>query len=262
MMETAMGEGMLSPRPFAMSPGLAAGSLGPAFELKFQLTAAEAEFVENWARTHLSPDCHGEGGFYRVTSVYCDTPRLDVFHRNAGFKRRKFRMRRYGEALCVFLERKSKLGDRVRKKRVEVQREELNRLAEAQTHPDWAGTWFHERILKRGLRPTVRVSYERTAFFGQAGASPVRMTLDRNLVGAAANDWDIVPLRDGLPLLHGAVLLEMKYHITMPELFRDLLPHLPAQPARVSKYRHCVHMCGLAEPVILPKPMELRSAAS
>lgn len=261
-METAMGEGPLGLRSGMLSPGLAAGSLGPAFELKFQLTAAAAEFVERWARTNLSPDCHGEDGFYRVTSLYCDTPRFDVFHRTAGFKRRKFRVRRYGEALQVFLERKSKLGDRVRKKRVEVARDELCRLSEANAHPDWVGSWFHQRILKRGLRPTVRVSYERTAFFGRAGELPVRLTLDRNLIGAAANDWEIMPLRDGLPLLDGAVLLEMKYHICMPELLRSLLPKLPVQPARVSKYRRCVHLCGLAEPVILPGPHELRSTAS
>jgi hypothetical protein len=258
MMETAIGDGLHDPQRQTLSPGLATRSLGPAFELKFQLTIAEAEFIENWARAHLSPDCHGADGFYRVTSVYCDTPRFDVFHRNAGYKRRKFRMRRYGDAMQVFLERKSKLGDRVRKKRVEVTRDELGRLAEAQTNPEWVGSWFHERILKRELRPTVRVSYERTAFFGHVGA-PVRLTLDRNLIGAAASEWDIVPLHDGLPLLNGAVLLEMKYHINMPDLFRDLLPHLPAQPARLSKYRHCVRLCGLAEPAVLPEE-ERRSA--
>ena len=88
------------------------------------------------------------------------------------------------------------------------------------------------------------------------------MTLDRNLIGAATSEWGVAPLRDGQPLLEGAALLEMKYHVEMPELFRDLLPKLPAQPARVSKYRRCVHLCGLAEPIILPGPHELRWAAS
>ena len=54
-----------------------------------------------------------------------------------------------------------------------------------------------------------------------------------------------------MPLLHGAVLLEMKYHVSLPAVLRDLLPMLPAQPTRVSKYRRCVHMCGLAAPDIL-----------
>jgi hypothetical protein len=33
----------------------------------------------------------------------------------------------------------------------------------------------------------------------------------------------------------------------MPDLFRRLLPDLPLQSARVSKYRRCVRLCGLAQ---------------
>ena len=82
MMETAIGENAPGLKFDMTSPGLAKSSQGPAFELKFKLTLAEAEFVEAWARAHLLPDCHGADGFYQVTSVYCDTPRFDVFHRN------------------------------------------------------------------------------------------------------------------------------------------------------------------------------------
>ena len=262
MIDSANGDGSLHPELAAMSPGLATDRLGAAFELKFQLNAAEAAFVEAWARHNLLPDCHGQDGFYRVTSVYCDTPRFDVFHRSAGFKRRKYRVRRYGDAAHVFLERKTKNGDQVRKKRVQIAADELTHLTEARILPDWAGTWFHQRVLKRDLRPTVRVSYERTAFVKQIGDTTVRMTLDRNLLGATTNEWTVAPLREGQPLLEGAALLEMKYHITLPDLFRDLLPQLPPQPARMSKYRRCVHLCGLAEPIILPGPHELRWAAS
>src|SRR5438552_3351346 len=102
------------------SPGLGAGpALGPAFELKFQLTPAEAHAVKAWARQHLTPDPHGQDGTYRITSVYCDTPRIDVFHRTPGFRRSKFRVRRYDAAERVFLERKSKKKGRVKKRRVE-----------------------------------------------------------------------------------------------------------------------------------------------
>ena len=58
------------PREAAESPGLgAARGLGPAFELKFHLTPAEAEAAEAWARRHLTPDPHGQDGTYRITSV-------------------------------------------------------------------------------------------------------------------------------------------------------------------------------------------------
>src|SRR6478736_4750673 len=95
------------PESPAVSPGLATRSLGAAFELKFRLTPAEAAFVEAWARKHLTPDHHGAGGSYKVASVYCDTPGFDVFRRSAGFKRRKYRVRRYGDSPELFLERKT-----------------------------------------------------------------------------------------------------------------------------------------------------------
>jgi VTC domain len=226
------------------SPGLGKGA-GPAFELKFQLSLAEAHDVESWARQHLQPDLHGELGSYRITSVYCDTPRLDTFHRAPGFRRSKYRLRRYGEAPRVYLECKRRWGDRVKKKRAEVADTELSLLTSA-SPPEWAGAWFQRRISKRGLLPACRVTYHRTAFFGGSDDAPIRLTLDRNLAGAPATSWD-VPLEDGQPLLPDGVMLEMKFHTYLPELFRSLLPRLPLQQGRVSKYRRCVQVCGLAE---------------
>ena len=78
-----------------LSPALADGA-GQAFELKFLLPADRAGFVESWARRWLRPDPHGLGGAYRILSLYCDTPGLDVYHRAPGYRRRKYRLRRYG----------------------------------------------------------------------------------------------------------------------------------------------------------------------
>jgi hypothetical protein len=226
------------------SPGLGAGR-GPAFELKFQLSLGEAQDVETWARRHLCPDPHGLDGSYHITSVYCDTPRLDVFHRVPGFRRSKFRLRRYDATPRVYLERKSRRGDRVKKKRAEVAEQDLTLLANGTLAPEWTGAWFLKRVGQRGLRPTCRVGYRRTAFFGKSGDCPVRLTMDQKLVGVPASEWDVPPLEEGQPLLPGGVLVELKFHAHLPELFRDLLPRLPLQQGRVSKYRRCVQVCGL-----------------
>lgn len=231
----------------ARSPGLRLGrDLGPAFELKFHLTGDEARAMEDWARQNLTPDPHGQDGTYRVTSVYCDTPLLDVFHRTPGYRRSKYRLRRYGEAPLVYLERKSRRGDRVRKRRGEVVPAELTLLENSSFSADWAGTWFHQRIHRRNLRPTCQVAYWRTAFFGLAGDMPVRLTIDRDLIGVSRNHWHVPPLEDGTPLLPGDALLELKFHVHMPMLFQNLLPRLPVQQARVSKYRRCVELNRLA----------------
>ncbi|OWK47420.1 hypothetical protein FRUB_01119 [Fimbriiglobus ruber] len=55
------------------------------------------------------------GNAYQTTSVYTDTPQFDVFARAEGYARDKFRARRYGIAGPVFIERKIKKGEKVRK---------------------------------------------------------------------------------------------------------------------------------------------------
>lgn len=234
------------PQPAALSPGLVMGSLGPAFELKFHLSNAAAQVIENWARQHLNPDPHGQNGCYRVTSVYCDTPSLDVFHRSPGYRKSKHRLRRYDTAPFVFLERKTKRGERVKKRRTELPLSDIPLLLAPSVPTDWVGDWFLGRLRKRGLGPSCQVSYHRTAFYGQSSGSPIRLTLDRDLIGKPSPTWNLQPLESGVELLPGDALVELKYHITLPPLFRDLLPQLPDKPARVSKYRRCVELCGLA----------------
>src|SRR4051794_23134406 len=139
------------------SPGLGvADGLGAAFELKFQLELQEANRIEAWARQHLTPDPHGDGGRYRITSVYCDTPNFDVFQRTPGYRRTKFRFRRYDGSPRAFLERKTKRGDRVRKRRSEIAAEELALLSSVDAPPPagWVGDWFHQRVRDRQLQPT------------------------------------------------------------------------------------------------------------
>jgi hypothetical protein len=228
------------------SPGLGAGNgLGPAFELKFRLTEGEAALVEAWARANLTPDPHGRDGTYHITSLYCDTAHLDVYHRSRGFRSSKYRLRRYGAAPQVYLERKTKRGDRVRKKRVEVPQEDLSFFGNGGVPPPWPGAWFLERVRQKTLGPITSVAYWRTAFFGPSEQGPIRLTLDRDVIGVRASAWAVPPLDKGQPLLPGGVLLELKYHIHLPSLYRDLLTRLPPQPARISKYRLGVELCGV-----------------
>jgi hypothetical protein len=245
----------------AKSPGLRiqAGA-APAFELKFELSRDDVFRMKAWAVRHLRPDPHGVDGCYRVTSVYCDTPQFDVFHRSPGYKASKLRLRRYGSTDFIFLERKVRRGDRIRKRRVEVAPEDLRGLAtymDGGIPPaDWKAGWFLEYALKKQVAPACRVGYRRTAYYGMSGRQSVRLTIDENMIGVVARGWEAHPLQDGLELLPGGALLELKFQDTMPELFRTLLPDLPARAARVSKYRRCVRLCGLAqdrsEPAVSP----------
>ena len=120
-------------------------------------------------------------------------------------------------------------------------------VAGAAMPQDWPADWFVRQVLKKRVAPTCRVGYRRTAYFGMSGHQAVRVTIDQQLVGVPTRGWDIQPLEEGVDLLPGGALLELKFHDVMPQLFRRLLPDLPLKTARVSKYRRCMVLCGLAQ---------------
>jgi hypothetical protein len=211
---------------------------GVAFELKFVVDDDQARRVEDWARQRLAPDAHGEpvrGGAYITTSLYCDTPRFDVFHGTPSFCRSKFRVRRYGPAGWAFVERKSRWGDRVAKRRTPLPLDDLPRLGEPLGPLTWPGDWFHRFLRHLRLVPACRVAYERTAFVG-AG---LRLTLDRRLRGVPALGWSVDPVDDAPALLDGRVILEFKFGPALPVMFKQLAAELGLAPMRVSKYRLC-----------------------
>jgi hypothetical protein len=215
--------------------------------LKFLLDDARAQEVEAWARARLAPDPHGDpalGGAYWTTSLYFDTPGLDVYHRSPGYKRRKFRVRRYGAAPWLFLERKSKRGDRVAKRRTAAPAEEVGLLARPLSVTTWPGHWFHQGLRERRLVPACRIAYQRTAYVGAGADGPLRLTLDRRVRGAPCRDWAVGPPDGALPLLQGQVILELKFRAALPGPFKDLVQAQKLSPSGVSKYRKCREAWG------------------
>src|SRR5438477_6287486 len=105
----------------------------PAFtsELKFLISADTAAIIRDWARHELDADPHavGFGGDgYQTTSLYFDTPDLDLFYRRGSYGRAKFRVRSYNNGAAVFFERKMKADGRVFKRRSDATGEDVARL--------------------------------------------------------------------------------------------------------------------------------------
>jgi hypothetical protein len=220
----------------------------PAFEVKFFMPQAQALAVEAWIGHHMQLDPHCDpalGNSYDVSSVYCDTPDLAVFHKAAGFANRKFRLRRYGNAPGIFLERKTKWGDRLVKRRTLATPADLSRLGNGATDRDWPAFWFHRHLQARRLWPTCHVSYRRTAYFGVSEQGPIRLTLDRHVVCVPHSDWAALPSRDGRTLIDKEAILELKFSTTMPVLFRRLVYELSLAPNTFSKYRRAIQVWGL-----------------
>jgi hypothetical protein len=237
--------------PFAgaVSPSLVSGNgLGPAFELKFLVEEPVARIIKEWSRQLLALDPHGDPsreGAYQTASIYTDTPELDVYLRSQTYRRSKYRVRSYGSCSAYFLERKSKSGDRVAKRRSAIPTDDLAVLKQPASALEWVGHWFHQRLIAKRLQPACQISYDRTAFVGMSATGPVRLTLDQRIVGVLANEWSFRPVDGGLRLLSGKVIVEFKYRSALPILFKGLIMDLRLSPTPVSKYRLCREACGV-----------------
>jgi len=221
--------------------------------LKMLVPEELARQVEAWAISHLQRDEHAlqsPDGTYETTTLYLDTPALDMFHRQPGHRRRKYRLRRYGLSDVVFLERKARRGDKVRKRRTLVAAASLAEQLAAEQSPTWEGDWFRARVATAGLQPVCRISYRRTAFVAHSTDGPLRVTLDRNLCGIAAADWNLLPVvaqqTEVAPnLLGDHVVCEFKFRNAMPQLFKEVIADLRLQTGSVSKYRRMLVALGL-----------------
>jgi VTC domain len=223
-----------------------------AFELKFVVTPEAAAGIRQWARTHLAPDPHGTGPFgdeYRTASLYFDTDDLAVFHRRGSFARSKYRIRRYGDEADVFLERKLRQPSVLAKRRTRTTQTSLEWLDEADVDPRWAGAWFHRRIVARGLRPLCQVMYHRTARAITINGDQARLTLDEGLSAHVADAARFLS-GSGVPAFGRVAILELKYRLPPPAIFKQLVEQFALAPQIVSKYR--LAMAALGHTVSVP----------
>jgi len=241
--------------PSFLSPSLTVQAEGAAaFEVKFLVDEAQALEVEAWAARYLEPDPHGDpaqGGSYQITSLYTDTNAFDVYHRTPKYRRRKYRLRRYGSEPTIHLERKVRRGERVTKRRASVSECDLLLLTHALAIPGWPGYWFHDSLLRKSLFPACQLIYQRTAFFGTCSDGPLRLTLDRQIQGQLVSDWKVEVSQQVIPLLPGEVVLELKFRNAMPVAFKQLVAELQLNSTGISKYRRCLdawrHLVALKE---------------
>jgi hypothetical protein len=213
-----------------------------AFEVKFLVTADVGNRVRDWARRHLAPDPHGSGPFadqYRTASVYFDTATLDVFHRRRSFGRSKYRVRRYGDAAQVFLERKLREPGILVKRRTVAALDSLPLLNGGANGEPWPGDWFARRVSLRGMVPVCLVSYQRTARWTARDGHVLRLTLDES-VAAEPVSHVAFGVDSGTRVLEGQAILELKYTHHLPAMFKHLVEEFALEPTRGSKYR-----CGM-----------------
>jgi SPX domain protein involved in polyphosphate accumulation len=222
-----------------------------AFEMKFLVSLALAGQLGDWARAQLLPDPNAGGAtgdVYKITSLYLDTDAFDVFHRRGSYGRSKLRIRRYGQTELLFLERKLRTRRMLAKRRSTVWLSELGRLEAPEPVPDWAGYWFHRRLLARALKPVCQISYHRLARVAMTPSGPIRLTIDHDLRGILADRLDFKQ-EQGPLLMEDTCVLELKFRRELPVPFKNLVQEFALSPKSFSKYRHAVRVLALASAV-------------
>jgi hypothetical protein len=159
--------------------------------------------------------------------------------------RSKYRVRRYGVADFVFLERKLRKPGVLVKRRTTVSLDSIHRLSAPKSHRDWPGEWFHRRLLLRKIRPVCELSYARMARFARTAEGPARLTLDEDVRVVPASQPRFSS-HEGAIVLPGHMILELKYRYHVPVIFKRLVEEFALEPQRASKYRLGMATLGAA----------------
>lgn len=224
-----------------------------ATELKFLVTPDVGDAVRAWAREHLTADPHGagvHGDAYSTTTLYTDTPDQDVYRRRGSYGRSKYRVRRYGVSDVAFLERKLRTRSLLSKRRSIVPLRELARLDDGLGElSDWPGLWFASRLAARRLHPICQVTYDRTARVTSTPYGLARLTVDAHLSARAATQWAF-EAPEYTPVLQDQQIVELKFLVAMPAIFKRLVETFGLAPTTVSKYRLSVAGLGMAPATI------------
>lgn len=210
-----------------------------AKEIKFSVTQHQAEAVLNWAASRMELDINSRSsdGSYKISTLYLDTPSLDVYNKSKGYRISKYRVRRYGSSDLIFLEQKRKRGCQVTKKRVQANQELLCALASIEEIQFEPTKWFIDAAKRLNLGPATLVSYTRTAFNALVGGEALRLTLDREIVTRPCSDWKVEPVNQGLEVSPDRWVLEIKFPDLLPHFFQALLIEHKLVQAGFSKYR-------------------------
>ena len=236
-----------------------------AYEIKFLVPKEQALRLREWARGCMRPDPNsacGTGDGYRITSLYYDSGELAVFHKRGSFGRCKYRVRRYDASPMIFLERKLRSERLVTKRRTLVNLSELERLRQDECDRRWSGAWFQRRMLARGMQPSCQVSYQRTALVSENGSGLVRLTMDEDLRAWKVQGPEFHALSGGKLLLRDHMILEMKFRLAMPVMFKQVLEEYRLEAQPISKYRLAVTGLGFAPPTAPLETMMLQAEAA
>ena len=224
-------------------------------ELKYFISDMQYHILSGILDHTLHRDPNGdENNEYHIRSLYFDGVFDNALYDkiNGVPAREKYRIRIYNMLdNRILLECKSKIGNLISKRAVEIPRDLCEQLMAGdptgleRTRSGLLRDMFREMTINL-LRPAVVVDYVREAYLHPA--EEVRITFDKQL-RTGMKQFDIFdPYLPTIPPLdNGETILEVKYNQVLPPYIRDILnTYCPnAQNSAVSKYVLCRRFEGL-----------------
>lgn len=229
------------------------------YEIKYSIPASEMGQLIADLRPFLKPDPHAsEQGFYRVSSLYFDTPTLDCFRNKLDglLFRRKLRIRTYPDAPgdLAFVEVKQRINRTVQKRRLAMTMKDAYRLCSGDlqfkvSDPDDQELADEVHYLVRSMRMTPQnvITYTRQAWMGYWMDPGLRLTFD-TMIRTRRASFDLEQPR-ALMLAYPAAraVMEVKVNEYVPHWLTTLLARQECNLDRISKYCHGISRLKLQE---------------
>lgn len=227
------------------------------FEFKYWVPGDRLEALRSLIRPHMVPDEQGGGSGGQVnTSLYLDTPGLELFHDHieSAPNRFKLRVRMYGDVPSgqAFFEIKRKVKAVTVKQRAALEESWVERLLEGSLEmPSGLRSSTRANLeaflctqVLRGARPQLLVRCRREAWASRDAFEDVRLTLDRDIqarpqLRASLHGeglWEPLDRTAQHGLQGSHVLLELKFPRFAPQWMWDAVQQLSLSRVSYSKY--------------------------
>lgn len=220
----------------------------PRFEAKYRLDACKYRQVRNGLTPYFGLDrvSRSAGGRYLVSSLYYDTSELIAYSEKCWVEhtRTKLRLRIYwsdvSNAAFVKVEQKLRSGRLIRKMVEQVSVDAFRHFASHRRWPDECSDYLHrfaDLIRSGGMRPVVRVRYDREAYMARDG-SRSRISFDHDIRYAPTTDL-FAPTADRRDLSN-AIVMEIKTPEDDERLLSELERRFDLGEEPNSKYANAV----------------------
>jgi SPX domain protein involved in polyphosphate accumulation len=229
------------------------------YELKYQIPYRLVDPISKFVSAYCDMDYYSQissDGFYRINSLYLDSPQLSFFENKENLlpHRMNMRIRSYGDQpeKPYYFECKEKKFDFVKKRRAKVMTDSIQSVIEGTNSPDEVDqgslknlNHFLNIVSLYNAVPQVLTQYRRRAFLSNC-EDYVRVTFDIDMKCKSESEYNIWPNQRDMYNYDVAdifdsdyeslAVLELKCESRLPMWFLDLIRLFELERGSFSKY--------------------------